>query len=159
MLNMTLNDFRYLLKNNEEEAVNLWNDLFKQGLDVNQASKEMGFSWGAVREEIYELGYKKPRNSLICKENEKGEKILNNKDNKSLKLTEEEILFLKELYKNKEEKKDISINSYRDYKIRSNDISSEILDKLEEIYKNNKQYKKQDIFNKILELGIIEFNK
>lgn len=158
---MNLNEYRYLLKTNEEEAISLWNDLFKQGLDVNEASKDMGFSWGAVREEIYALGYKKPRNGLICNEDEKGEKILINKDNKTtLKLTEEEILFLKELYKNKEEKKDdININSFNDYKQRSILISETLLNDLDTIYKENKIYKKQDIFNTIIKLGIDAYFK
>ena len=98
---MTLKEFRELLKTNEEEAINLLNDVFRRGLDVNKLPQEIGFSWGAIRPEIYALGYDKPKNKLICKKDEQGE-IIKMKDN-SLKFTEEEILFLKEFIKIKTE--------------------------------------------------------
>lgn len=156
---MTLKEFRVLLETNESEAIKLWNDLFKEGLDVNEASKRMGFSWGAVRPEIYALGYNKPKNKLICKENEQGERIMVNKENN--KLTEEEILFIKELYRNKslETSEDFKITCYDDYKQRSMLISEGLLKKLDDVYTNNKMFKKQDIFNTILELGLDTYFK
>lgn len=151
---MNLKDFRVLLNTNEEEAIKLWNDEFEKGLDVNEASKNIGFSWGAVREEIYALGYNKPKNKLICKIGEQGEKVMVNKETN--KLTEEEILFIKELFKNRTEEssEDFKITCYDDYKQRSMLISENLLDKLDEVYKKNKIFRKQDIFNSILELGL-----
>lgn len=156
---MTLKEFRKLLQTNEEKAIKLWNDEFSKGLDVNQASQNIGFSWGAVRPEIYALGYNKPKNRLICKTNEQGEKVMN-KDTKSLKLTEEEILYIKELYKNRSNgTEDISIKTYDDYKQRSILISEALLNELDNIYSENKIYKKQDIFNEIIKLGIDTYFK
>ena len=155
---MNLNEFRNLLKNNEEEAINLWNDLFRDGLDVNQASQKMGFSWGSVRDEIYALGYEKPRNKLICKIGEQGEKIMNNNTNN--KLTEDEILFLKELYKNRTEtKEDINIKAFSEYKQKSFVIAKELSDKLNKICEENYIYKARDIINKIVEIGLNSYIK
>jgi hypothetical protein len=155
---MNLKEFRKLLETNEEEAIKLLNDVFDRGLDVNQLKTELGFSWGAIRPEIESLGYHKPKNKLICKIGEQGEKIVMN--NNKNQFTDEEILILKELCKNRTEStEDITIKNYDDYKQRSILISERLLKQLDEIYSNNKVYRKQDIFNKIIELGIDTYNK
>lgn len=163
MEKMSLNEFRSLLRRDETKAIEYLNNYFRNGGDTgNQFKQDLGFSYTSARNEFELLGYKKPKNRLICKGEAKGGKVLNNQNNKQwVRLTEEEILFVKELYKNKCSNVDeeVKIKTYDDYKQRSVLISETLLKELDDIYDKNKVYKKQDILNEIIRLGIENFKK
>lgn len=163
MEKMSLNEFRSLLRRDETKAIEYLNNYFRNGGTTDNDFKQtLGFSWSSARPEIELLGYKKPKNRLICKGEAKGGKVLNNQNNKQwVRFTEDEILFFKELYKNKcsDVDEEIKIKTYDDYKQKSVLISETLLKELNVIYGENKVYKKQDILNEIIRLGIENFKK
>ena len=159
---MKIKEFREFLNNDEKGAIEYLNEYFKNGGKTDKTFKEdLGFSYTAAMDELKKLGYHKPNGKLICKIGEEGVKVMGKE---FTRFTEEEILFLKELYKNRElkENKEVSIKVYGEkdaYSRRSFVIANELLTKLNKIFEDNKIYKNQDIFNEIIRLGIEEFNK
>ena len=120
----------------------------------------LGCSWTSISGALKEKGYEKQKGKGkgLIRIDGKGEIKMNKP---SLELTEEEILFLKELCKNKDTKEELNIKAYEDCAARTIFISKSIWKEFEEeIYnKGYKQYKKQDVLNEILRLGMEALKK
>ena len=157
-------EFREFLITNEEEAIKILNEIFTMdGITTNDVKPYLGCSWTSISKDVEALGYRKQNGNGkgLIKTDNKGEiKKVNNEI--KLTLTNEEILFLKELFKNKDntnEEITIEIESFDDCKQRTIQLSDELFKEIDYISKAFKQFKKQDVLNDIIRRGIESYYK
>lgn len=164
-MNKYLEDFKVLIDIDEEEAVARLNkELEKEGADTNVIQEKFKFSWTSIRPILESKGYRKQKGKgrIIVKIDEGVETMEETKSTK-LKLTDAEIRFIKELYNNRDnEPKEKSIKNYgekENYTQKTFEIANEVLKELDDLFDKNKIYKKKDLINEIIRLGIEEFKK
>ena len=157
--NFTTQGYISLLNTNEEEAINIIQPILEMDITTTEVIDYLGCSWCSISGALKEKGYEKQKGKGkgLIRIGNKGEIKMNNEPKTTF--TEEEILFLKELYKNKDTKEELNIKAYEDCAARTIFISKTLWGEFEDVYKNYKQYKKQDILNEILRLGMEALKK
>jgi len=161
MRKFTTKEFREFLITNEEEAIKILNEILTMDITTNEVIDYLGCSWCSISKDVEALGYRKQngKGKGLIRIDNKGE-IKVNKETK-LSLTNEEILYLKELCKNKDNNinEEISIESFEDCKQKTIQLSEELSNEIDIISKAFKQFKKQDVLNDIIRRGIESYNK